>query len=221
MTPLPNERGSDLSASYDELAAEYTRRVARELDHKPLDCELLDRFAATFGAGDTVCDIGCGPGHVARYLHERGVQVIGVDLSPGMVEQARLLNPDLEIRQGDMLSLDVDDGSWAGIVLFYSIIHVPRSDVVRALRELERCLLPGGRLFVSFHIGDEVLHLDELWNHPVCMDFILFRTDEMLGYLDSAGFDIEELVERDPYPDVEYQSRRAYIVARKRNAVPL
>ncbi len=94
---------------------------------------------------------------------------------------ARALNPDLEIRQGDMLALDSPDESWAGIVAFYSIIHVSRTDVVRALRELGRCLRPGGRLLISFHVGDEVLHLDELWDHPVCMDFIFFGTDEMLG----------------------------------------
>lgn len=213
---MATDRASELSASYDEVATEYVRRIAGELDHKPFDRELLDRFAAMFDANETVCDVGCGPAHVARYLHERGVNVIGVDLSPGMVEQARLLNPELDIRQGDMLSLDVTDESWAGIVAFYSIIHIPRTKVARALSELGRCLRPSGRLLMSFHIGDEVMHLDELWGHPVKMDFIFFRTDEMLGYLGDAGFDVEETIERDPYPDVEYPSRRAYILAFKR-----
>jgi SAM-dependent methyltransferase len=213
---LPSGHSSDLSASYDEVAAEYTRRIADELDHKPFDRELLDKFAAMFDADDTVCDMGCGPAHVARYLSRRGVKVIGIDLSPEMVAQARALNPDLEIRQGDMLALDVADESWAGIVAFYSIIHIQRADVVRALRELGRCLRPGGRLLMSFHVGDEVLHLEELWEHPVSMDFIFFRTDEMLGYLGEAGFDVEESLERAPYPDVEYQSRRAYIFAIRR-----
>ena len=212
----PSGDSSDLSASYDEVAAEYTRRIADELDHKPFDRDLLDRFAAMFGPGDTVCDIGCGPAHIARYLSQRGVSVIGIDLSPEMVAQARGLNPHLDIRQGDMLALDVTNGAWAGIVAFYSIIHIQRTDVVRALRELGRCLRPGGPLLMSFHIGDEVVHLDELWDHPVNMDFIFFRTDEMLGYLTDAGFAVDDTVERDPYPDVEYQSRRAYILAIKR-----
>ena len=215
-TPHSTRRASELSASYDEVAHEYVRRIAHELDHKPFDRELLDRFAENFEPGDIVCDIGCGPAHVARYLHERGVKVIGIDLSPGMVAQARLLNPELEIHQGDMLSLDVPDESWAGVVAFYSIIHIPRNDVVRALSELRRCLRPGGSLLMSFHIGDEVVHLEELWEHPVNMDFIFFQPDEMFGYLDGAGFNVEETLERDPYPDVEYQSRRAYISAIRR-----
>lgn len=207
---------SELSASYDEVAEEYARRIAGELEHKPFDRELLDRYAAMFDANETVCDMGCGPAHVARYLHERGVKVIGIDLSPEMVEQARRLNPELDIRQGDMLSLDVPHESWAGIVAFYSIIHIPRASVARALSELGKCLRPGGRLLMSFHIGDEVMQLEELWGHPVKMDFIFFRPDEMLGYLSEAGFDVEEALERDPYPDVEYPSRRAYILAFKR-----
>ena len=215
-TPHSTRRASELSASYDEVAQEYIRRIAGELDHKPFDCELLDRFAVMFGADDTVCDVGCGPAHVARYLSQRGVKVMAIDLSPGMVKQAQLLNPELEILQGDMLSLDIPDESWAGVVAFYSIIHIPRNDVVRALRELGRCLRAGGRLLMSFHIGDEVVHLEELWDHPVCMDFVFFHTDEMLSYLGDAGFDVEETLERDPYPDVEYQSRRAYILAVRR-----
>ena len=73
--------------SYDRLADEYVRRIYEELQHKPLDRQLLDEFADQVKG--TVCDLGCGPGHVARYLWERGVQVCGIDLSSGLVDQAR------------------------------------------------------------------------------------------------------------------------------------
>ena len=66
--------------SYDSVADEYVRRIFAELEHKPLDRELLDRFAASVRDVEPACDLGCGPGHVARYLHERGVQVFGVDI---------------------------------------------------------------------------------------------------------------------------------------------
>ncbi|MDP1798768.1 MAG: class I SAM-dependent methyltransferase, partial [Planctomycetaceae bacterium] len=150
----------------------------------------------------------------ARYLHERGVTMCGVDLSPTMVEQARILTPGVEFQQGNMLALDVPDETWAGIAAFYSLIHIARDDLPQALGELRRVLKPGGLLLIAFHIGDETLHLDEWWGHAVNVDFHFFRPAEMTAFLKDAGFEIEEVIERDPYPEVEHQSRRCYIFAR-------
>jgi SAM-dependent methyltransferase len=202
----------DLRDSYDAVVEEYIERIFDELDHKPLDRELLDRFAARVGAGPC-CDLGCGPGHVARYLFSRGANVTGIDLSPRMIERARQLNPGIEFRQGDMRNLVALKDGWAGIIAFYSIIHVPREHVTSVLQGLVSSLSPGGILLLSFHLGSETTHLDELWGKKVFLDFHFFERDEMEGYLRSAGFDIEEVVERAPYEGVEYPSRRAYIFA--------
>src|SRR5216683_6059414 len=111
--------------SYDRLADEYTRRIASELQHKPFDRELLDRFAgAVAGRGD-VCDMGCGPGHVSRYLYDAGATVSGLDLSPRMIEQARQLNPGISFHEGNMMSLDMKDATLAGIIAFYAIVNIP------------------------------------------------------------------------------------------------
>lgn len=203
----------NLQAGYDRVAEKYVERIFDELSHKPMDRQLLDRFAANVTG--RVCDLGCGPGHVSRYLGERGADVCGIDLSEGMIQQARRLNPGIEFKQGNMLKLDARDETWGGIVAFYSIIHIPRAEVVRALGEMKRTLRPGGGLLVSFHIGEEIMHVDDLWDEKVSLDFIFFRVDEMEGYLKSAGFEIEEVIERPPYENVEYQSRRAYIFSRK------
>ena len=206
---------SDVQSSYDRVAEEYARRIFGELEHKPFDRQLLDRFAARVQRLGPACDLGCGPGHVARYLHERGVRVVGLDLSPAMVELARRLNPGIEFRQGNMLSLDIEEGAWGGIAAFYSIIHVPRTEIAVALAEMKRVLRPGGLVLLAFHVGDETVHLDEWWGQRVSLDFRFFRPEEMAGSLRAAGFEVEEIVEREPYPDVEHQSRRAYIFARK------
>jgi SAM-dependent methyltransferase len=132
-----------------------------------------------------------------------------------MIEQARRLTPAVKFHQGDILALDVADGAWAGIAAFYSLIHIPNSDLPQALGELRRVLRPGGMLLAAFHIGDETVHLDEWWGHTVSVDFQFFRPDEMESRLREAGFVIEQTIERDPYPDVEHQSRRCYIFARR------
>lgn len=202
--------------SYDQVAEEYVARISHELEYKPFDRALLDRFAAEVSDSGPVYDIGCGPGHVARYLHERGVYVLGLDLSQGMVLQARQLYPDIEFRQGNMSSLDVEDEALGGIVAFYSIIHIPREDVIRVLCEFKRVLRPGGLLLLAFHRGHEIVHRDEWWGKRVSLDFILFERSEMEGYLRAAGFEIEECLERPPYPEgVEAQTWRVYIFAHK------
>ena len=114
--------------SCDRLADEYVRRIYEELQHKPFDRQLLNQFAARAKGTGLVCDLGCGPGHVARYLREQRAQVFGIDLSPELVERARRLNPGIEFQQRNMFALDAPEAAWAGIVAFYSIIHVPRPD---------------------------------------------------------------------------------------------
>lgn len=204
----------NLQTSYDKVAKKYVEHIYDELKGKPLDRELLDKFAALMKDKGLVCDIGCGPGHVARYLFERGVNVCGVDLSQGMIDEARALNPEIKFTQGNMMSLEFEDESLAGLTAFYSIIHIPREEVVDALIELKRVLKPDGLLFLAFHIGNEVLHLEELWEERINADFVFFQTDEMKNYLTNAGFEIVEAIEREPYKDVEHQSRRSYIFAR-------
>ena len=214
---MPLDR-QDLLASYDRLAAQYANKFNDELDHKPLDRELLTRFADSVRDHGRVCDLGCGPGQITRFLHGLGLDVFGVDLSPAMIRQAQQLNPLLEFRQGDMLDWAMASDSLVGIAAFYSIIHIPRDQLTAALRGLLRVLKPGGKLLMSFHLGDEDIHLDELWDMPVNIDFAFFERAEMEGYLLAAGFEIEDIIERDPYPDVEYQSRRAYFFAHKPGA---
>jgi len=201
--------------SYDLVADEYVRQIYGELQHKALDRELLDRFAASVREGGVVCDVGTGPGQVARYLFERGVNVCGVDLSPEMVGRACALNPGIDFQQGNMFALKVEDGSWAGISAFYAIVNIPPDDVIDVLREFHRVLTPGGLLLLSFHLGDELLHRDELLGSKVSLDFHFFPANRIVSALKAAGFEIEEIIERDPYPDVEHPSRRAYIFARK------
>jgi hypothetical protein len=87
--------------------------------------------------------------------------------------------------------------------------------VTGVLRELRRALKPGGLLLLTFHIGQDAVHIDEWWGRPVALDFFFFQRDEMENYLTAAGFEIEDSIQRSPYKGVEYPSQRAYIFARK------
>ncbi len=210
-----NNATHSIQESYDRLADAYTRHLFDELLNKPLDRELLTRFAAEVGSGQ-VCDMGCGPGHIARYLHDAGVTVFGLDLSSAMLEQARKLSPDIRFTEGNMLALDLADRTLAGITAFYAIVNLAPELLPQVFREMERVLQPGARLLLSFHMGNEIVQVKELWDQPIALDFYFFDPAIIQHQIESAGLWIEEVIERGPYaPEVEHQSRRAYIFARK------
>lgn len=207
---------SDTRQSYDHIAREYAEHIYGELAHKPLDRDLLDQFAVRVRDLGIAVDLGCGPGQIARYLRDRNINVMGVDLSAQMIEVARQLNPDISFTQGNMLELDEADASWGGIAAFYSIIHIPRAQVIDALRELKRVLVPNGVLLLALHRGEETLCPDNMWGKPVSMDFNFFERAEIENSLRQAGFAVEQVIERAPYaPEIEHQSHRIYIFAKK------
>jgi SAM-dependent methyltransferase len=194
--------------SYDQVAKEYAEKFKDEMDDKPFDRNCLDRLAREVGNLGPICDLGCGPGQIARYLHRQGVETLGVDLSPRMVAEAQQLNPEIHFHQGDMLSLPDEDNSWGGIAAFYCIIHIPREQIAEALREMKRVLKPGGVLLVTFHIGQEIKHLDEWWEKPVNLDFAFYEPAEMEDWLHEAGYELEETLVREPNPEVEVATRK-------------
>src|SRR5438128_10753053 len=166
----------DLAGTYDRVAEPYGEQFFDELARKPFDRELLDRFAARLSGRGLVCDVGCGPGHVGRYLTERGVDVFGLDLSSEMVALARRRNPSMRFEQGDLRALGLPDASLAGIVAFYSLIHLERAEIASALTELARVLVPGGLILIAFHGGDGSVHADDWFGRGVSIDATLYPT---------------------------------------------
>jgi SAM-dependent methyltransferase len=211
----PRPQLERIRQSYDTLAEVYSKRIAGELAGKPLDRQLLQRFADRVKDRGEICDLGCGPGHVARFLKDIGAHVFGIDLSPRSITEAKRTNPDIRFRIGNMLALEISNRSLAGIAAFYSIVNLPRNTFPRIAHEMFRVLKPEGILLLAFHIGNEITHYDELWDLSISLDLVLYDPGQVKADLEEAGFVVEEVLERDPYPEVEHPSRRAYISARR------
>ena len=206
-------------ASYDAVAAAYAEALSDELRRKPLDRALLTAFAEQVrevGHGDgRVWDVGCGPGHVTAFLAGLGLRAAGLDLSGGMVEQARKRHPELEFGIGSMTALPAAGASWDGLVSFYSLIHLTGDANVRAaLAEFRRVLADGGLLLLAVHAGEEVRHLEEWFGAPVDVSFRFFDPAWLSAELGQAGFAVESLTRRQPYPGAEAATPRAYFLAR-------
>lgn len=197
------------------MAEAYAAEFGDELSRKPLDRALLHILVDEVGAGGSIADVGCGPGHVAAWLAAAGATPVGVDLSPGMIAVAEREHPGIDFRVGDQLSLPAEDGEFSAAVCLYSIIHLAPGELAGAFLELHRVLQAGAPLLVSFHAGDEVRHVTDFLGHRVEVDFHFFEVDEVASAISSGGFDVEARIERRAYPG-EVDTRRAYIMGRRR-----
>lgn len=212
-----------MRAFYDAVAREYAEHFGDELEGKPLDRALLERFAADVRGAGPVYDLGCGPGgQTAAFLHVLGVDVRGMDLSPAAVAEASARHPRIPFEAGDMLALPLPDERAAGIVAFYAIVHFAPAQLRTAVGEMHRVLRPGAPLLLSFHVGDEVVHVDEMFGRRASVDFLFHPVERVEDALRGAGFADVETTVRDPYPGVEHPTRRAYVFARRpeANSIP-
>jgi SAM-dependent methyltransferase len=231
VSPEPPAQLAATRTSYDAVAAAYADALSDELRRKPLDRALLTAFAEQVAeqvrdtgaeqvrrTGDSqarVWDVGCGPGHVTAFLAGLGVRAAGLDLSGAMVAQARQRHPGLEFSTGSMTALPAPDGSWDGLVSFYSLIHmIGDADVRTALAEFRRVLAPGGLLLLAVHDGYEVRNLTDWFGAEVDVSFRFFDPAWLTAELERAGFAAESLTRRQPYPDAEVPTSRAYFLAR-------
>jgi SAM-dependent methyltransferase len=220
MTDTTGVDHSAIRDSYDRVAPAYAEQYSDELAARPLDRALLAAFAEQAPPGLPLADIGCGPGHVTAHLAGLGRPVVGVDLSPGMIQQAAARHPSLDFRVGSMLALDAPDGAYAGVVSFYALIHLAAAERATAIAEFARVLCPGGLLLASFHIDGpmaevgEVVHMQSLLDLPVNLDFHFIDPQEIAAACADAGLVLQARMDRVPYPE-DVPTRRSYVLAAK------
>ena len=211
---MPDDWLTDTRTSYDTDAYGYAEKVRGLLDESPYLRASLALFAELVrsAGGGPVADVGCGPGHVTRHLHDLGVDAFGIDLSPEMIALARRDHPELRFEVGSMTALDLAEDSVAGVLAFWSVIHVPDHSVPGVFGQFHRVLRPGGPLLVGFHVGDETRHTSEGYSgRPINVDSHRRRPAQVARWLRGAGFTIDaELVMR---PDDEVPG--AIIIARR------
>lgn len=106
---------------------------------------------AAVTAGEQVVDLACGTGNAALLAAARGASVVGVDAAPRLLdvagERAQAHGVKLDLREGDLLALPVDDASADTVVSVFGVIFA--ADPARALREIARVLRPDGRALLS------------------------------------------------------------------------
>ncbi|MGW5386740.1 class I SAM-dependent methyltransferase [Nocardia sp. NPDC003963] len=198
-------------AGYDAIATAYAEHFGGYLEQNFWNHAVLTAFAESVRDSGPVADIGSGPGWVAAFLAAQGIRVHGIDLSPAMVDMARNSFPEIGFEVGSMTALDIPDGTRAGVVSWYSLIHIPPAERPGVLAEFRRVLRPGGKLLLAFQTGSDILHLDEGFGRTISLDFHRIRTDELVDSLDTAGFTVDLRLDR--RADEGETAPQAYVTA--------
>jgi SAM-dependent methyltransferase len=201
-------------AAYDATADLYTELVGSEITDAiegPLDRAVLGAFVELVGTAGPglVADVGCGPGRVAGLLASRGLDVVGIDLSPAMLDAARAAHPGIEFREGRLTALPLPDDALVGAACWYSIINTPPEHLDDVALELARVLAPGGQLLVGFQAGGgEAVHREELHGRPVSLTSYRHDPDVVASALDAAGLIVHARASREAILDRPYESSR-------------
>lgn len=189
-------------AVYDTNGAAFDARRLRVLYER----DWLERFLAHVPAGGRVLDLGCGAGEpIARFLIDRGCELVGLDFSATMLAIARERFPGTRFVEGDMRALDLGE-RFAGIVAWDSFFHLTKDEQRDLIPRLSAHLEPGGAFLAT--VGPrESEGIGRVGDGPVYHASL--SPAEYAARFSDAGMTIERFVAEDPDCD-----RRSVILAR-------
>jgi ubiquinone/menaquinone biosynthesis C-methylase UbiE len=201
--------------AYNLAAKKYHKLFQNEMQEKEYDRKLLDNFANRFNKGDTILDAGCGPsGHIGRYIFNKGMKVIGVDISDKCIELAKKNNPLMEFMRQDITELQFENNVFDGIISYYSIVDTPKKYVPKIIYEFYRVIKPNGYLLVVVKVGTQEGYVDDLLGIKTKLYLTHFSKEEIISFLEKAGFTLEFFEQRDPY-DFEIDNDRIFAIGKK------
>lgn len=191
--------------TYDKIASEYCKKTRQK---KFLDWEedyIKKLLLYISRPNPLILDVGCGDGRHCNIIQENGGKAMGIDLSEGMLKEARVLFPDCDFQKMDMRNLSFEDDYFDGIWASGCIYHVPKSDINDLIKEFKRALKLGGIMALNFKLGKgEGLEANPKSYSGSPRYFAYYEKHEMRDIFNNLGF--EEL-ESCKYPEEIFGDR--------------
>lgn len=203
---------------YDVVATDYATLIPGLSAETALDIAMIDDFAerclkAQLGP---VADVGCGPGRISAHLATQGLDVFGLDLSPGMVDVARRRHPHLCFDVATMEDLNIPDAALGGLLVWYSLIHTAPGRLPTVVDEFARALKPGAWLLMAFQTGEgQRVERSRAYGHTVPMTNYRHAPQHLIAVLQAEGFDVHTQLQRSA--DGAETTPQTVLLARRRH----
>ncbi len=210
-------------AAYNIAAQKYYDLFYNELEKKEFDKKFIDNYLKYFNSASVICDAGCGPcGHITNYIFQKGINIIGIDISEKCIEIAQYHYPAIQFETGDFTKLNYRDNYFDGLISYYSLIDTPRIYLSSAFNEFNRVLKKNGYLLLAVKEGESEGFANDLLGIKTEIYYSLFTEEEIKTYLENTGFEIITMKRRIPYKD-ELEINRIFSISRKadRKLIPV
>ena len=193
-----------VAAACDRVALPYTRLEAEGAEWPRM--RRLRAVLAELPPESPVLDVGCGNGIPALAAIAERHQATRVDISPVQAERASENVPGARVEHGDIAEQEFSDGTFAAVVAFYVVEHLPRDEHAALFARFAGWLRPGGQLLLTTERTEEPGTVREWLGVP--MHFSQFDEETTTDLLEAAGL---EVVGRDTERQLEGDEEVEYV----------
>lgn len=181
----------NIKDTYDKIAEDWHRT------HQTDDWWMsgTEHFCSLLTKGSLVLDVGCGGGVKSKYFIEKGMTVVGADISENMVSIAKREVPQARFAVLDVRDIDTIPETFDGIFAQAVLLHLPKKEIVSILKKFKEKLKEGGYLYVAVkeqrvdQNEEEIKDMDD-YGYQYELFFSYFTEEEMKQYFSEAGFEV-------------------------------
>lgn len=183
-----------IADTYNKVAEDWHKDHLRDTWWQ----EGTDKFLTYLEPGSRIIDVGCAGGYKSQYLMERGMSVLGIDISKKFIEIAKREYPAGEFRVIDMNKIDQMREKFDAVFAQASILHLPKKEGATILKKFSDVLKPGGICFVSVKerrvdgVAEEQ-KTESDYGYDYTRLFSYYTEEDLRAYYEKAGFDVKDV----------------------------
>lgn len=170
----------------------YNQHAAKFAQHfeEKLGAHELTKFLSRVRKGGLILDAGCGSARDAAYFMSKGYQAQGIDLSEGLLAEAKKLHPEVPTQPMSLTDITLPESTFDGVWCKAALLHLERKDIPTVLHSFYRILKPGGHLFIQTKVGEGEGSQPVPFDTNMTRHFTFFTLEEMIHLLEEAHFKI-------------------------------